>query len=421
MKYIVFCFITFFLFSCGFLGSLSSNTSSSAATLTFLDSRAKEGSAGEFNSPAGRLESSSRCFDNKNCVEMCDSMLRKLAHQEKCYKKTENEVQALRDTYNLLALGNPEKLIEIEPEEMENFLEFGVELFQDTIYGFERQRKPGCKVESNPADPREREDCKLKNYYRQDGYFSPGASAALTWIARNNWLAELLLEYDEDHVIMLSLLDILAHGGGKNLGDDKKKETSTKREQTCNLALNEPDMDGNPRTACPASQSQDLDYDCERDTGEGTGPAVNLLTSDRNGDGNCATDNTKHGLFAIDDTDTQSSGKACTEDSLQQSEKTKNQYKALGAECLNISAGRRQTYMWIAVESENRASVNLGHQVVKDALCTGGNTGQNAKCVKYFHCFTYSSNDDRDKAKDYINGLGSNIKSWDSDTLDCLF
>ena len=420
MKYIVFCFITFFLFSCGFLGGLSTNSSSSS--LNFLDSRAKDESTGVYNNPAGRLESGSRCSENKDCVKMCDTMLRRLAHQEKCYKKKENEVQELRDTYNLLALGRPEKLVEIEPEEMENFLDFGPELFQDAIYGFERQRKKGCEVETNPEDPRDREDCKLENYYRQDGYFSPGASHALAWIARNNWLAELILEYDKDDLsIMLSLLDVLAHGGGQNLGDPKKRESEDgasntglgNRQQTCNFdALNEPNMDGDSPNTCPASADQD--FDCEWDSGgsEGTGPKVDLTTEDRDGSGSCSldTDGTKHGLLAID----VKTGKACTEDSLQ-SEKIKNQYKAFGAECLKDNQDERQTYMLLAVKGKNTASINLGHQVVRN-LCSGGNT----KCVKYFHCFTYSSNEDRDEAENYI-GTGSDIDGWDRDTLECLF
>ncbi len=440
MKYIVFC--TFFLFSCGFLGGLSTNSSSSS--LNFLDSRAKDESTGVYNNPAGRLESGSRCSENKDCVKMCDTMLRRLAHQEKCYKKKENEVQELRDTYNLLALGRPEKLVEIEPEEMENFLDFGPELFQDAIYGFERQRKKGCEVETNPEDPRDREDCKLENYYRQDGYFSPGASHALAWIARNNWLAKLILEYDKDDLsIMLSLLDVLAHGGGQNLGDENKRERETKytggtenpgigdRQKTCNFdGLNEPDMDA-PGTigygTCNDTSEDGKNggrFNCTLDTSPTTEDTsiptnnkLDILTENRDGSSggtphDCTpdTDGTKHGLLAID----VKTGKACTENSLQ-SEKIKNQYKAFGAECLKDNQDERQTYMLLAVKGKNTASINLGHQVVRN-LCSGGNT----KCVKYFHCFTYSSNDDRDEAENYI-GTGSDIDGWDTDTLECLF
>ena len=208
----VFCFIfALCLFSCGFANYTSQGG------VGFLDSRNAEDeddeSTGVFNSPSGRLESSNTCSDNEECVELCDSMLQRLSDQDKCYDETEEEVQALRDVYNLLAIGNPRKLERVDKDEMEPFLIFGPEIWKDAITGFEKGRKENCVENLNPEDSRDREDCKFDNYYKQEGYWSSGAVAALKWIARNNWLAELILENDDDNIIMTSLLDVLAHGG----------------------------------------------------------------------------------------------------------------------------------------------------------------------------------------------------------------
>jgi hypothetical protein len=215
----VFCIISAFLFfSCGF-----ANYAGQGA-VGFHDSRTADDetdeSTGVFTSSAGRLESGDTCIDNDDCVELCDSMLQKFSDQKKCYDETEKEVQALRDVYNNLAIGNPRKLQRLDKSEMDPFLVFGPRLWADAITGFERGRKENCKVVDNPDDARDREDCKFDDYYKQQGYWSSGAAAALEWIARNDWLSELIIENDEDSVIMKALLKVLANGGIDHSNDN---------------------------------------------------------------------------------------------------------------------------------------------------------------------------------------------------------
>lgn len=228
------------LFSCGFA---KYNLSTSNSDVTVLDSRVKDDSTGEFNSPKGRLESSDTCSKSEDCKALCDSMLQRFFLQKKCYDYKEVEVQAFRDTYNLLALGNPRKLARVDTEKMEKFLTFGPELWRDAIYGFERQRKEDCTPNTGDDDPTEREDCKLEGYYRQEGYWSEGAVATLEWIARNDWLAEFIVRHDEDLVIMTSLLNVLANGGGQVFPPgDSDREQPTVRDETCNLTTGSQDL-----------------------------------------------------------------------------------------------------------------------------------------------------------------------------------
>ncbi len=257
-----------FLFSCG----LVEYGFNSQPGVSFQDSRSTDESTGVFNSQAGRLESEDICSGNTDCIELCDSMLRRLSDQEECYGYKESEVQVFRDVYNLLAVGNPRKLVQIDTDEMEDFLAFGPELWQDAIYGFERQRKENCVVNSGDSDPRDRDDCRLSNYYKQEGYWSDGAVAALAWIARNDWLAELITENDEDQLIMRSLLEILARGGGQRLSDESDREPPGRRRDICDLRISEPDLDGDGN----CDVSEDLDGDEKLDCGE-----------DLNCDGDC--------------------------------------------------------------------------------------------------------------------------------------
>ena len=306
--------------SCG-LANYNFNESTNDNNPSFQNSSSQ--GRGTFESAGGRLSSQNTCSDNDNCVELCDSMLERLSLQKDCYAKTEEEVQALRDTYNLLALGNPRKLARVEPTEMEEFLEFDPMLYETAIQGFVRGKKENCtevtakEIRDNNRDPREREDCKLKNYYMQDGYSSVGSAEALEWIARNNWLAELLLKYDKEHGIMLALLDILANGGeypiedGDNsLIDDANEENTPKRDSVCvwGKAYN------------------------------GTPPG--------------------HGRL-INDKDKAPSDK-------------RNQYQAFGADCIDMD--KNENYFMIAIEEENEHSVKLGNEVLKDELCDGGAT-----------------------------------------------
>ncbi len=202
MKYlIVFIFlsigggVSFLILSC------SPNLSQSGVFESRSGSDAQERS-GVFESSSGRLESEDVCFNNEDCVELCQSMLKKTSDQKACYEYAEKKVQSLRDIYNNLTIGSKNKLSEITPDEMEELLEFGFELWLDAISGFERDLKPGCTDNSR--------SCRGDDYYLQRGYTRKGAANALSWIARNDWLAELLLKYDKDHLVMLKLLDTLS-------------------------------------------------------------------------------------------------------------------------------------------------------------------------------------------------------------------
>ena len=311
----VFCFISVLcLFSCG----LANYNSANPKTVSFQDSRNEEDeSTGVFNSPAGRLESEDICSDNDDCVKLCDSMLKRFSDQKKCYDQKEKEVQVFRDVYNQLAIGNPRKLERVDTEQMEEFLIFGPELWKDAITGFEKGRKENCTTNLDPEDPRDREDCKFDTYYKQDGYWSSGAAAALEWIGRNDWLSELIEKNDEDHVIMKALLDVLAHGG-KDHSDDgvDDGEPEDHRANVCALATN---IDPSSATTS----------------------------------------------FSV---------------------KLENHYKALGSDCLG-----GQNYLHLAVQRENKNSVNLGHQVLDD-LC-----GRRESCIKYFYCNITGGTDPTDK------------------------
>ena len=225
------------LSSCGLVGS---NLGTSGGNNTSSQDSTRE--PGTFNSPNGRLTSRSTCLDNDDCVELCDSMLKHLYSQTYCYDYTEKEVQALRDTYNLLALGVSRKLSQIEPDDMETFLKFGTDLYRDAIYGFTRGWKDPCTYKPYPDDPTEREDCRLENYYQQEGYRSQSAANALKWIAENNWLAKLLKDNDKDHVIMLALLKILAKGGDHHVPQEVEK-----------YLKDNPPPDYKPDKPCPVS------------------------------------------------------------------------------------------------------------------------------------------------------------------------
>ena len=263
-------FSTASLFSCGLANY---NFGSNQPGVAFQDSRSNDNSTGVFNSRAGRLESTDTCVENEDCVELCDSMLKRFSDQKKCYDQKEKEVQTLRDVYNLLAIGNPRKLIEIDSDDMEEFLVFGPELWRDAIYGFERQRKEDCDENDGSGDARDREDCRLSNYYKQEGYYSDGAAATLKWVAQNDWLAKLMVEHDNEHVIMQSLLEVLSKGGNQSMGDDDDQETEARREKTCNLELYEEDKNGDGN--CDLI-NEDLDRDGRFDCGE-----------DLNCDGDC--------------------------------------------------------------------------------------------------------------------------------------
>ncbi len=325
-------------FSCGLANySFNNSSSGSGSKASFQNSS----SQGTFESAGGRLTSQGTCSDNDNCVDLCDSMLERLSLQKDCYEKKEDEVQALRDTYNLLALGNPRKLARVEPTEMEELLEFAPELYGTAIKGFERGRKENCKVVTNKEilagrDPRDREDCKLKDYYMQYGYSSEGAMEALEWIARNDWLAELLLKHDKDYVIMLALLEILAEGGehpvedgDDNLNKDVNGDDTPNRSSVCVW-------------------------------GERSG------TSPPQGDSDFSSF-TGHGRLTVQASSAPSD--------------RRNQYQAFGADCLDMNSDKTQgeNYFRIARKGENEDSIKLGQEVLKE-LCDGADACFNQFC-----------------------------------------
>jgi len=208
--------VSILFFSCGWLPSRDAGF-----TTRFESSEVAE-TAGIFNSPAGRLTSRNPCLDNDDCVELCDSMLKKFADQNKCYNYSEDEVQNFRDVYNLLTIGSSRRLEEIRPDPLAEFLDFGPELWEDAIIGFERGLKENCTVVENPLDPRDREDCKFDEYYKQEGYWTEGSATTLDWIARNDWVAKLITKYDKEHVIMSALIDILANGGTDQIKNNQR-------------------------------------------------------------------------------------------------------------------------------------------------------------------------------------------------------
>ena len=168
-----------------------------------LASRDATESSGIFEGADGRLNSDELCYNNESCVEMCHSMLKNFSDQKRCYSYQEVDVQAFRDTYNKLALGR--RLSSVDRDEMESFLDFGAEMWRDAITGFERDWDNGCEV---AADERV-SDCQGRDYYLQRGYTRQSAADALSWIARSDWLAKLLLDYDNNYVVMDALVSVL--------------------------------------------------------------------------------------------------------------------------------------------------------------------------------------------------------------------
>ncbi|MDE0119858.1 MAG: hypothetical protein OXM55_07630 [Bdellovibrionales bacterium] len=305
------------LFSCGLLDGLGSAT----PRLNLQDSRSEDESAGVFNNPSGPLESENVCFDNSDCVQLCDSMLNRFSEQEKCYDHKEKEVQSFRDTYNALAIGNPRKLIQVDPEKIEKFLIFGPELWKTAINGFERGRIEDCEAsdpENPPEDIRNYENCKFEYYYQQVGYWSSGASATLEWIAKNDWLSKLILEHDDDHIIIQTLLEVLSNGGKGEAEDREEKRDA-------------------------GESGYDGDSICDLDSA--------------GGDGKLDLDSLPTGV--------------------QVPGSYRDHYQAFGANCID---GKSLSYMLLAVEEDNKDSVNLGHQVLEE-LCNS----QEA-CIRYFYC-----------------------------------
>ena len=192
--------------SCGLAGSGFGGSGFSAENSEDSDGDANDG---EFRVKSGPLESEDTCIKNKDCVQLCDSMLSQFSDQTKCYEETEKAVQSFRDVYNLLALGVPRKLEKIDPSDMEEFLTFSPGLWKDAVFGFERGRKEDCTPNTGDEDPTLRENCKFEDYYQQLGYDYEGADSALQWIIENDWLAELINKYDEDQVILKALFTVL--------------------------------------------------------------------------------------------------------------------------------------------------------------------------------------------------------------------
>ena len=188
---------------------------------------------GEYHNPSGRLQSSTTCYDNEDCIKLCDSMLQNLSDQKECYTLSQSEAQRLRDTYNLLALGDERKLEEIVIEEMDNFLEFGPILWLDAISGFEAGRRDKDACKGVPVDDLS-SSCKTDNYYRQEGYDVEGARNTLKWMNKSPWLAEYLEKYDSDLLILKNLF----YCALKADEDDFCFENSTK--ETAQIRLYEP-------------------------------------------------------------------------------------------------------------------------------------------------------------------------------------
>ena len=309
-------FVSIF-FSCGF-----ANYSSNSPEANFLEAQKDDDSSGRFKT-SRRLESDDTCEDSDDCRELCESMLKNFSDVRECYEYTETEVQTFRDVYDLLATGDFDRIVKIKSADLEKFLEFGPELWEDAIYGFETQRKPDCTPEFNPVDARDREDCQYSNYYIQLGYSSGGASNVLYWIARNDWVAELLVDFDKELLIMRALVRTLADGGSLirtiAVGYDpdnsfsSQAETMDEREDTCNL--DNDDSDG------------------------------------------------YHGLFLVEDLEVEGN--------------YDNSYRAFAANCVDDDV--RKNYFLVAAEEENRYSATLGHRLLKEFCDDRDN------CISFFY------------------------------------
>ena len=385
-------FISIMGFSCG----LANYKLNSGGTNSTLQNSQAQGQ-GVFVSPAGRLTSQSTCIDNTDCVQMCDSMLNRLSLQKECYDLKEEEVQALRDTFNLLALGRPNRLAKVDPEEMEKFLKFSPELYKSAIYGFRRGWKEGCTPNLRPSDPRDREDCKLKNYYQQDGYHSGSSSYALEWIASNNWLAEMLLEHDQDHIIMLSLLHILANGGEHPIeGSDKNK--------TCNIGDNTNTVGVVTGGICPFIKPTDSTYHGRLNLNFTSSTITTPIDNGPNTTQNCKWNKT-----------TSSNGRNWNTTNFGDPDNVASSfdeyYKAFGADCVGIDS-KRKNYFMVAVAQDNPYSVNLGHQVLREKLCN------NAGCQLYFYCTI--QDDKEDQTIDYMkDSENSEVKNFGTNLHTC--
>ena len=396
-----------YLFSCGW-ANYSSNAPDSSTVINSNDSRSGDDeSIGTFQSSSGRLESGNSCLDNDDCVRLCDSMLSRFADQKECYDYAEKEVQAFRDIYNLLAIGNPRKLSRVDPNEMEPFLEFGPELWQNAIEGFERGTKEDCIPNPDPEDPRDREDCKFEVYYKQEGYWSSGAAATLEWVARNNWLAELIKKYDANHVIMQSLLKVLAQGGEPTLG--REGESEEQRLETCNLAVYEEDINGDNYLSC----NEDSDGNGELGLGE-----------DQDGDDVLDLFNEDINLNGVLDQSVDRSGESYPNHGRLfpsaggVSVKLEDHYEAFGADCIGSD---RQNYFLLAMQERNKNSIDLGHEVLR-TLCNSQEI-----CIRYFYCHIQGGQEAgpgnfalEDTIIHYM-GNTSGISGWRSDYNNCRF
>ena len=386
IKILGFFFIMLCLVSCGLVNLIGGDGDGDGEILTELDSRGNtDSSIGTFNISSGPLTSEENCFDSDDCVTLCDSMLAKFSDQKKCYDYTEKEVQSFRDIYNLLAIGIPERLERVEPEKMEFFLEFSPVLWNDAIYGFVRGAKGNnCVLNLVPTDPRDRETCKLSNYYVQKGYWSEGAAATLEWIARNDWLAALILEHDENHIIMEALLDILFHGG---------KKVGVEGDTGESYAAENGDI-------VFGSRCRDLAYLEDR-------IAANQSCGDSN-DEPCD--------LSLSDVDFE-------ENSL------RNRYSAFGVNCLNPFCSRAddncddsENYFILSARERNINSVNLGYQILRK-ICDGKDF-----CIKYFYCHIKDGTDGNDNFSSdsltvfyYYNKLSLEPALWNDNNEQCDF
>ena len=206
LRILIFVMLVTGVVSCGLAGSGFGNSGSFSADNS--EDPDEDASNGVFRSKTP-LESEDACLKNKDCVQVCDSMLSQFSDQAKCYEETEKEVQSFRDVYNLLALGVPGKLERITPSDMEDFLVFSAGLWKDAVFGFERGKKENCTPNDGEEDPTLRENCKFEDYYQQLGYDYDGADSAIQWIIGNDWLAELINKYDDEQIILKALFTVL--------------------------------------------------------------------------------------------------------------------------------------------------------------------------------------------------------------------
>jgi len=134
----IFLSFTFFLSSCGF-GGRSGDT-------TFR--QASAGNPGDGATPqlSQRISidpnlSDLDCEDNKRCEETCRSIYNHANSSTECQDLTIGEVASIENVFYALLDGDEDTLREIEPEDLSNYLEIGLDGWRDKIISQQKTKE----------------------------------------------------------------------------------------------------------------------------------------------------------------------------------------------------------------------------------------------------------------------------------------